>query len=447
MERFRRLAHLDKNPTLRFTLPVMLENTLTIFIGLAFSRIISTISGSALAATGMANTVMAVVFSAFTLVTTGAAVLVSRQIGAGDGPAAADSIEQGTFLSLVISCAMTALCILTAPQLMRLLMPTAEDALFGEAVRYYCVLMLSLPAYVLHTMLSSACRSTGDSRSPMIVALLMNVSQIAFAYLFIDVLPLEELGAGLAYVCCRLLGAALMLRALMHNHRFFVLRIRRMLRPHWDTIRRILRIGLPISVESLFVQVGYMLANSMSISLGTFESGVYQIINTLNNFITLPQGICQAVSLSAVGRLLGAQNLRGAKRTGRLIWAAGILSSLLLGGAVLLLRYPLTDLYTSDPLAVEASSELIWILLIMDVAGVSINAIDAQLRAGGDVRYVMVVTLTAVWIIRLPLTYLFCFVMDLGVLGIYLANTISLYYRAILGFVRHCGKRWMTRRI
>ena len=238
-----------------------------------------------------------------------------------------------------------------------------------------------------------------------------------------------------------------MLRALMHNHRFFVLRIRRMLRPHWDTIRRILRIGLPISVESLFVQVGYMLANSMSISLGTFESGVYQIINTLNNFITLPQGICQAVSLSAVGRLLGAQNLRGAKRTGRLIWAAGILSSLLLGGAVLLLRYPLTDLYTSDPLAVEASSELIWILLIMDVAGVSINAIDAQLRAGGDVRYVMVVTLTAVWIIRLPLTYLFCFVMDLGVLGIYLANTISLYYRAILGFVRHCGKRWMTRRI
>ena len=35
----------------------------------------------------------------------------------------------------------------------------------------------------------------------------------------------------------------------------------------------------------------------------------------------------------------------------------------------------------------------------------------------------------------------------LGVLGIYLANTISLYYRAILGFVRHCGKRWMTRKV
>ena len=47
-----RLGALAHSPTLRFTLPVMLENTLTIFIGLVFSRIISTISGSALAAIG-----------------------------------------------------------------------------------------------------------------------------------------------------------------------------------------------------------------------------------------------------------------------------------------------------------------------------------------------------------------------------------------------------------
>lgn len=443
----RRPNRLALNPTLRFTLPVMLENTLTIFIGLVFSRIISTISGSALAAIGMANTVMAVIFSVFSMVTTGAAVLVSRQIGARDGQAAADTIEQGSFLSLLCSALMTALCLLTAQPLLHLLMPTAEDSLFSEALRYYCMLMLSLPAYVLHGTLSSAARSMGDSRSPMVVALLMNLSQIGFAYLFIDVLPLEEVGAGLSYVCCRLFGVGLMLRSLLHDHRFFVLRLRNMLRPHWETVRRIVRLGLPVSAESVFVQVGYMLANAMSISLGTFESSVYQVMNTLNTFITLPQGICSTVALSAVGRLLGAGTQQRAKRTGRWIWAAGIGATLLLGGAVVLLRTPLSAIYTSDPLEVQSSASLMWILLVMDIAGVSINAIDAQLRAGGDVRYVMVVTLTAVWLIRLPLTYLFCFVLDLGVLGIYLANTISLYYRAILGFVRHCGQRWMTRKV
>ena len=430
-----RLGALAHSPTLRFTLPVMLENTLTIFIGLVFSRIISTISGSALAAIGMANTVMAVNFSLFSMVTTGAAVLVSRQIGAGEGAAAADTIEQGGFLSLACSAGMTALCLLTAQPLLRLLMPTAEDQLFSEALRYYDMLMLSLPAYVLHGMLSSAARSTGDSRSPMAVALLMNLSQIAFAYLFIDVLPLQEVGAGL------------MLGALVRDHRFFVLRLRNMLRPRGATVRRILRLGLPVSAESLFVQVGYMLANSMSISLGTFESSVYQVMNTLNTFLTLPQGICSTVGLSAVGRLLGAKTYRAAKRTGRWIWLAGIGATLLLSAIVLVFRVPLAGVYTSNPLEVESAASLMWILLVMDVAGVSINAIDAQLRAGGDVRYVMVVTLTAVWLIRLPLTYLFCFVWDWGVLGIYLANTISLYYRAILGLVRHCGQRWMTRRV
>lgn len=442
-----RLGALVHSPTLRFTLPVMLENTLTIFIGLVFSRIISTISGSALAAIGMANTVMAVIFSLFSMVTTGAAVLVSRQIGAGEGAAAADTIEQGGFLSLACSAGMTALCLLTAQPLLRLLMPTAEDQLFSEALRYYDMLMLSLPAYVLHGMLSSAARSTGDSRSPMAVALLMNLSQIAFAYLFIDVLPLQEVGAGLSYVCCRLVGAGLMLGALVRDHRFFVLRLRNMLRPRGATVRRILRLGLPVSAESLFVQVGYMLANSMSISLGTFESSVYQVMNTLNTFLTLPQGICSTVGLSAVGRLLGAKTYRAAKRTGRWIWLAGIGATLLLSAIVLVFRVPLAGVYTSNPLEVESAASLMWILLAMDVAGVSINAIDAQLRAGGDVRYVMVVTLTAVWLIRLPLTYLFCFVWDWGVLGIYLANTISLYYRAILGLVRHGGQRWMTRRV
>ena len=64
----------DESLSFRFTLPVVAENVLTIFIGLLFSRIISTISASALAAIGMSNTVMAVVSALFSVVTTGAAV-------------------------------------------------------------------------------------------------------------------------------------------------------------------------------------------------------------------------------------------------------------------------------------------------------------------------------------------------------------------------------------
>lgn len=55
----------------------------------------------------MSNTVMAVVSALFSVVTTGAAVLVSRQIGAQDGLGAAETIEQSLFLALVSSLALS----------------------------------------------------------------------------------------------------------------------------------------------------------------------------------------------------------------------------------------------------------------------------------------------------------------------------------------------------
>ena len=84
MLRFRWLHNVQNNPTFRFMLPVMLENIFSIFISMAFSQIISGISGSALAAIGMANTIMNVIYGAFAVVITGGAVLISRHIGAGE---------------------------------------------------------------------------------------------------------------------------------------------------------------------------------------------------------------------------------------------------------------------------------------------------------------------------------------------------------------------------
>ena len=75
---------LDTSLSLRFMLPVIAENVFTIGIGLVFSRFISTISGSALAAIGLANNVQAVLHGLFGIMITGTAVLVARHVGASD---------------------------------------------------------------------------------------------------------------------------------------------------------------------------------------------------------------------------------------------------------------------------------------------------------------------------------------------------------------------------
>lgn len=437
----------DDGMSLRFVLPVVGETLLTILVGLVFSSIISVISASALAAIGMANTVMALVTSIFSVVTTGAVVLISRHIGAHENLQAGHTVEQSALLAVALSVLIAAFSMGFAGPVMRLVMPSAEDALYSEAVRYFRLLMLSLPALILHSLLSTVSRAVGDSRNPMLVAILMNLSQLAFGYLFIVGFHMEETGAALAYVGCRTVGASLMALILLRDHRHFSLHLRNLLRPRTDVLRRILNIGIPACLESVFVQVGYLLANSMAIALGTFEAGVYQILMTINTFTALPQNVTLNVTTPITGHLIGAKDIPGARRAGNLIWLCSMGFTLLLCGGVMLFGSPFAGVYSADPATIAATAGFAWLLMVLNIPASSINSIDPQLRAGGDVRYVMFVTLSAVWLIRLPLTYLFCFVWDWGVPGIFLGNSISLYYRAIMGLLRRRGDKWLSKKI
>ncbi len=437
-----------RSQNLRFTIPVILENTLTIFIGLVFSRIISTISSSALAAIGSANIVQTFINAIFGMLTTGTSVLVSRQIGAKENKDAAETLEQAMLFGVVTTVLMMLLSFTLATPILSLTMPNAEDKLLSEAVRYFRMLMLSLPTLILHSILSSAVRSMGNSKSPMIVTIVMNVFQVGFGFLFIKVLGLEEIGAGLAYVCCRFVGFIMMFIIVMKDHRFFVLKLGNMVKPHFSTIKRLLHVGVPCGLESVFCQLGYLLANSMSIALGTQEASVYQILNTLSSFVGLPQSIVSPVGLSIVGRLIGAGKIRESKKEGLKITIISVSASVLLAVVCIIFAKPLCSIYSDDSGTIASASSLVWVLLLYNFFGCIINSNDPQLRAAGDVKFVMFTTLSFVWLVRLPLTYIFCFKLHWGVMGIFMANSINLAFRAAFGVVRHyCGDKWLKNKV
>lgn len=438
---------LDTSLSLRFMLPVIAENVFTIGIGLVFSRFISTISGSALAAIGLANNVQAVLHGLFGIMITGTAVLVARHVGASDGKQAAQTIEQAVFLTLLITVLVGAGCIVGANGLMRLLMPSADEAMHGEAVLYFRTLMIGLPFYILYTVLSGVFRSLGNGRTPLIAAALMNLVQLAAAWLFIRVFHWEAVGAGLAYTVCRLVGAVFLFVALLHDQRLFVLRLKNVFRPIPAVCGRILRLGLPCGIEGGFLHMGYMLGNTIALALGALEGNVFQILTTLNTFATIPQAICANIALSAAGHLVGAKRYGDVRKAGAYVWWGGIVSQLLLTGIVVVFASGFSGLYSTDAAVIGESARIMWVLLFVNAAGISINAIDPQLRAGGDVRFVMFVTLGAVWLIRLPLSWLFSVYGDMGVFGIFLANGVSLWVRAGLGLIRWFGNKWMYKKV
>ena len=436
----------DHHPTLFFVFPIMLECLLSTGAGLIFSWLIGGISGSALTTISLGNQVINLIVAAATMLVTGSGILCARLLGGGENAEASKIVEQTLFLSALSGLAVTALCLIFANPLMTLLMPNAEPAVLAEGISFFRVLILSLPMVFLTNSVTSVLRASGDSRSPMIVTVAVCALQLLFAWILLRIMGMDVMGAGLVYLLCRTGGTLIALFILLRSHRYH-LNPARMLRPDRAAFRRILGVGIPTSVESIFVQTGYLLASSMVIGLGTFQAAVFNVANTLYSFASLVQTISIPVATTVVGQLIGAKAYAEARRTGRNIWIVGMAASLLLSGLLIVFGKYLAPIYSSDPAVQSAAVAALGAVFVMCIPAISLNTLDPQLRVGGDVKYVMYVTIIAVWAIRLPATWLLCYHWNWGAAGVFWANTVSLTFRMVLNGVRYIKGKYLYMRV
>lgn len=437
----------DMNQMIRFAVPVALENLFTQIIALLIPALIGGISGSALAGTGMGNTVVSLLNAIFAILTIGGAVLLARSIGAKNWEDASHMAEQSVLLTLLMSAALAVSLWLGAARVMRLLMPTAEEGMLQEAVLYFRYMMISFPAMMIYTVGAALLRAAGNTKEPMVVTIVLNIVTVALAALLIRGSGLGMDGAGIAYVLARFIAAALTVLMLIRYQGSFRFRIKKFLKPHLPTWKRIFRIGVPASLEATLVQGGYLLGNTMTVGLGALPATVYQIINTFYNFAAYPQNIASPLIVSFIGKKLGAGQEKEAKRTAQIIYFSGMGVTVVLASVIMLLTGRLSTLYSSDPWVLEECRKLAWLVLALNILAMSINGMDPGLKAGGDGNFVMTYTILGVWLVRVPLTWLFCYQMDMGVLGVFLANIVSLVSRSVIGQIRFYSGKWIHKNV
>lgn len=440
--RFRRPV----DPTLQFALPVIIETVLSTFINLVFSSLIGGISGSSLTAISQCNMIVTLIVAAMSMLNTGSSVLCSRLKGSGEHREASRVAEQTVLLAGAFGLMIMALCLVFTAPLLSLVMPNAEETLLHEGMVYFRVLILSLPFLNITNVLTGMLRASGDSRTSMVVNVSTCLMQLLFAFLFLRGFQLGVDGAGLTYLCCRVGSMLLALWLFVQSHRYTI-SFRQILKPHFPTFSRIFSIGIPASIESVFVQAGYLLCSSMVIGLGSFEAAVYNVANTLYSFASLPQTIMISIALTTTGQLIGAKEYAKARQKGWQLWRIGQLAVTVTSLLLFFLRQRLTPLYAADPAVQTAAASAIIAALLMNHPGASLNTLNPQLSAGGDVKSVMYTTLIGVWLIRLPLTWLFCYHWTLGSKGVFLANAIALYARAVINIIRIRQGKYLYMRV
>lgn len=441
------LKHFHLSPELRFTAPVMLENIAITLAGLIFSSVVSGLSTSALAAVGLVNMLMNLLVAIAAFAITGSSVLVARLVGEGEWNETSRAVEQAVWLAVVFGVAMTAFCEIFSVPIMRLLLPNAEPTVFNEGLTYCRALCLSFPFLMVCNVISGMLRAAGQSGEALIGTLVMHVVQLLAGFVMMSGLGWGVAGAGLAFVVCRIAGAALLFVALLKSHRHFAVQPKRMLKPCGRILGRIVRLGLPVSGESASVHACYLICNSMAMGLGALEANAFQVVTTIATFPNLLHTVFGTIGVTFVGQALGAGQQEKAKEYQKKLLWSGLILMAALGLIVVLVSPWLVPIYTKDPAVQQRSVQTMWLWFAFTIPGICINVNDPILRTGGEARAVMIYNAVFTWGLRVPLTWLFCYVLPWGAAGVWLANVASVTVRAAYGFVWVRRGKWLTKKV
>ena len=202
----------------------------------------------------------------------------------------------------------------------------------------------------------------------------------------------------------------------------------------------IVRTGVPNGIEGSMFQLGKILLMSVISSFGTVAIAANAIGNTLMTFQNLPGNAASLASTTVISQCTGLRDYDSSKYYAKnLLKFAHI--GLLVSNALVLLALPviLRIYHVSD----EAREWARLLVMTYSVACCLVwplsFAFPQTLRASGDNRFVMVVSVGSMWVFRIGFAYLFVVVLKIGVLGVWYAMSIDWIFRTFV-FIHRFGR-------
>jgi Na+-driven multidrug efflux pump len=213
-------------------------------------------------------------------------------------------------------------------------------------------------------------------------------------------------------------------------------------------VKNILKIGVPSGIETSVFQLGKLLVSRIATSFGTAAIAANAITGVINSFTLMPAGAFSLAMLTIVGQCIGAGDYDSARYFTRRLMILVHAEIAILCTATLIFLNPLIGLFNLSPGAQVMTRQFVWVLSIMSFIGwPSASTLPNALRAAGDVRYVMVVSIVSMWLVRVIGSYILAYALGFGVIGIWYGMVTDWVVRAAFYVTRWARGRWQGKNI
>jgi putative MATE family efflux protein len=410
---------------------------------------VMSVGESAVSGVSIVDAVNMLLIIAFSALATGGSVVVSQFIGRRDEIRARLSAKQLMYVSAAVSLLIMIFTLVSRRSLLRLIYGRISVEVMSAAEIYFLLSALSYPSLALYNTAASLFRSIGNSRVPMLVALMVNMMNVGGNALFVFGFKLGVAGAGIATLASRTAAALVLLIMLVTDKKSSIslsgiFRVRL----NVPTIKNILRVGIPSGLESSMFQIGKVLVSRIFTTFGTAAIAANAVSGAINSFTFMPGNGFGVAVLTIAGQCAGAKDFESAKYlTGKLMklaYATVAGFSLI----ILLTRESIISLFGLSPEAALIAKNFLLIHCIMSpLSWPSSFTLPNALRATGDVRYCMVVSIASMWIVRVSFAYLFAYAFHMGPIGAWIAMVSDWCVRAVFFIIRWRNGIWQTKTV
>jgi putative MATE family efflux protein len=430
--------------------PLLIETFFAVLVGLTDTLMLYAVGTTSVAAVGSAFTYLSFINVIFVVIASGMLAVFTQYVGAGQ----AEVTKKARNLSLLINGGLalfvTLLIFLVGPFFLEFVLK--DTLLLVEARQYFLIVGAGTIFAALNPLLGNYMRSFGHDKSPMFANIFANIVNITLNYLSIYVFDWGVMGV--AWATTISFFVQFLVNVILGNIHLEKVTIPAKVSYH-KLLNDALKVGLPSAIEA------FMLLGTMSIiitMLNQFDtSGIHTAARVTVEHIArlafVPGAALAHASSIKTGFYVGAGNYQKAQRRINLITFWGMVVSLCL--SLLLAIFPEWIVYlfmeAEHVEGIHLIEELqliriiLWINIIVELGRNANVIIGESLKVTGDALFLSITSFISESILAIGLSYYFGLVLEMGVVGVFIAIALDEAFRGSLFFYRWYHRRWRSK--
>ena len=425
----------------QITLPAVFDLLAQTLIMALDMKMVSSLGPSAISSVGVGTAGMYALIPALIAVATGTTALLSRAYGADNKLDGKKAFAQSFFIAVPLGIFLTIIFLLFSEQIINLV-GNAKDMNLKDAILYQNMTVIGFPFLGVSIATFYAFRAMGENKIPMIGNTLALVLKIILNFLLVYLFKWGIFGAALSTTLTRLFSAIFSIYLVFWSKKNWISLELKDLKFDYFISKRILKVGIPAAVEQLGLRIGMLIFEMMVISLGNLSYAAHKIALTAES-ISFNLGFAFSFAASAlVGQELGKGSSQKALKNGYICTIIAMIVMSTFGLLFFIIPQFLVSLFTKDKDVIELATMALKIVSICQPFSGASMVLAGALRGAGDTKSVLLITYLGIFLIRIPITYLFLDVLNLGLAGAWIVMTIDLAIRSSLAFYIFRRGKW-----